>query len=38
VALRAADLAATAADPERHRQFLLRSSLLASVARAKTLA
>ena len=37
-AARAADLAATAADPERHRQFLLRSSLLASVARAKTLA
>jgi 3-(3-hydroxy-phenyl)propionate hydroxylase len=35
---RAADLAATAADPERHRQFLLRSSLLASVAKAKTLA
>jgi 3-(3-hydroxy-phenyl)propionate hydroxylase len=35
---RAADLAATAADPERHRQFLLRSSLLASVATAKTLA
>jgi 3-(3-hydroxy-phenyl)propionate hydroxylase len=37
-AARAADLAATAADPERHRQFLLRSSLLASVAKAKTLA
>jgi len=35
---RAADLAATAADPRRHRQFLLRSSLLASVAKAKTLA
>jgi 3-(3-hydroxy-phenyl)propionate hydroxylase len=35
---RAADLAATAADPERHRQFLLRSSLLASVVKAKTLA
>jgi 3-(3-hydroxy-phenyl)propionate hydroxylase len=35
---RAADLAATAADPQRHRQFLLRSSLLASVAKAKTLA
>jgi 3-(3-hydroxy-phenyl)propionate hydroxylase len=35
---RAADLAATAADPERARQFLLRSSLLASVAKAKTLA
>ena len=37
-AARAADLAATAADPERHRQFLLQSSLLASVAKAKTLA
>jgi 3-(3-hydroxy-phenyl)propionate hydroxylase len=37
-AARAAELAATAADPERHRQFLLRSSLLASVAKAKTLA
>jgi 3-(3-hydroxy-phenyl)propionate hydroxylase len=37
-AARAADLAATAADPERHRRFLLRSSLLASVAKAKTLA
>jgi 3-(3-hydroxy-phenyl)propionate hydroxylase len=37
-AARAAELAATAADPERHRQFLLRSSLLASVAKARTLA
>jgi 3-(3-hydroxy-phenyl)propionate hydroxylase len=36
-AARAADLAATAADPARHREFLLRSSLLASVAKAKTL-
>lgn len=35
---RAADLAATAADPQRHREFLLRSSLLASVAKARTLA
>jgi 3-(3-hydroxy-phenyl)propionate hydroxylase len=35
---RAADLAATAADPDRARAFLLRSSLLASVAKAKTLA
>jgi 3-(3-hydroxy-phenyl)propionate hydroxylase len=35
---RAADLAATAADPRRQREFLLRSSLLASVAKAKTLA
>lgn len=35
---RAADLAATAADPRRHREFLLRSSLLASVAKARTLA
>jgi hypothetical protein len=30
-------LEATAADPARHREFLLRSSLLASVAKAKTL-
>ncbi|HEY1819561.1 MAG TPA: FAD-dependent monooxygenase [Trebonia sp.] len=37
-AARAADLTATAADPERHRQFLLRSSLLASVAKARTMA
>jgi 3-(3-hydroxy-phenyl)propionate hydroxylase len=36
-AARAADLEATAADPARHREFLLRSSLLASVAKAKTL-
>jgi 3-(3-hydroxy-phenyl)propionate hydroxylase len=35
---RAADLAATAADQRRHREFLLRSSLLASVAKARTLA
>lgn len=35
---RAASLAATAADPRRHREFLLRSSLLASVAKAGTLA
>jgi 3-(3-hydroxy-phenyl)propionate hydroxylase len=35
---RAGDLAATAADPTRQREFLLRSSLLASVAKAKTLA
>jgi 3-(3-hydroxy-phenyl)propionate hydroxylase len=31
-----ADLAATAADPERHRQFLLRTSLLESVQKART--
>jgi 3-(3-hydroxy-phenyl)propionate hydroxylase len=35
---RAADLAAAAADPTCQREFLLRSSLLASVAKAKTLA
>ncbi|HEY0248197.1 MAG TPA: NAD(P)/FAD-dependent oxidoreductase [Gryllotalpicola sp.] len=36
-AQRAAELAAVAADPERHRAFLRRSSLLDSVARARTL-